>query len=91
VRKLRLVQAAVIILALIGAASTLLVGLAIQDIYAKLDDTFLRLCVTEIRQWQATEAVAGRLNPPATLPPRPVIPITARQCTARPSRDFPPP
>ena len=66
-------------LAALGVLSVVSIGWAINDIYSKLDNGTLRLCVVEARQWDAMELLAAHDH--VTLPPRPVLP---RSCNAAP-------
>ena len=81
-RRLRLIQAAVIFLVLVGGASVGLIGAAIQDIYGKLDNAVIRLCVVELRVRNLSEAIGGQqsgLMVPQRPPPQ-------RECRAKPGK-----
>ena len=69
-RQIRLMQVLVVILAAIGITATVFIGIAINDIYNKLDNATIRLCIVEVRQWAALRDVAMRahVKPPAPIP-----------------------
>jgi hypothetical protein len=79
IRQLRAVQAGVAALTLIGVLSIAAIGWAIHDIYGKLDNATIRLCVAEYRQWEALAEFDQHIGHP---PPRP--PLAPRQCRAAP-------
>jgi hypothetical protein len=78
---LRLIQIAVGFLMAVGLVSTVLIGLAINDIYNKLDNTTKRLCAVEIKQQEALNELGGRVHPPFTVPALPQLP---HPCSAKP-------
>jgi hypothetical protein len=60
----------VAVLAGIGIASVVLIGLAITDLYSRQADTTRQLCAVVAYQWRAIEAIymkTGHVLPP---PPR---------------------
>jgi hypothetical protein len=81
-RRLVIIQVVTGVLVAIGAVSTVLIGLAINDIYSKLDNNTVRLCVVEVTQWKALEALARREQLPVIIP-RP-LPALPHPCNAKP-------
>jgi len=82
VNRLHWLQAATLILALMAAASVTLIGLAINDIYDKLDHATIRLCVVEARVRNLDEAVGGQ-RAGVLVPQRPP---PERECRAKPGK-----
>jgi len=73
----------VLILAVIGAFFTVAVGLAINDIYNKLDNTTVRLCLVEGWQKESVMIIAEQTH--VTLPKFPTgLPAVPKPCTAKP-------
>jgi len=71
------------VLALIGMLSVVSIGLAINDIYNKLDNTTLRLCLVEGWQRVSVQIIARQAGVKIPAFPHPLPPVP-KPCTARP-------
>jgi len=80
--KLRVIQVAVIVLAAIGIACVATIGLAINDIYNKLDNVTIRLCIVENWQRDSLQAIAAYNH--VRLPAFPAVPFLPKPCRAKP-------
>ena len=81
--KLRILQIAVIVLAVLGIASVVVIGLAINDIYGKLNNVTVRLCLVE--NWQQDSLRIIALHTHVKLPTPPAnLPSLPKPCTAKP-------
>jgi hypothetical protein len=77
VRRLRLTQLAVLVMALIGLASVALIAYAVVDLYGRQAETDKQICVIVVAEWHQIERlghVAGVAIPPEPPIPSPCLP-----------------
>jgi len=72
-RRLWLVQVTVTLLVLIGAASVIIIGVAVANLYDQQRQTDVRLCVIAQAEWRQIRRLAANqgISVPPTPPPCP--------------------